>query len=278
MHPQRGLIGRLGVPQRRWRQLRGGHDLCGRFHGSANEAADLDADGNLDLVVANILDDDISILFGNGDGTFQPQVRYPVPANPRGVALLDVEGDGDMDVAVACRNGSNVRLYLNAGDGTMLSSGDFDAGVSGETGVAACDMNGDLITDLVVIGNQSANVAVLLGDGAGNFALESTTMVGFGPWMVVVGDVDGDGDCDAAVALASGGAVAIAKNDGSGSFTEVASYPTGSFTIAVDLGPEPRSPRSPPGRGADCTPPGFVPLPPARRPAARGPPRGGAHS
>lgn len=61
-------------------------------------AADLDDDGNLDLITANSTVDDVSVLLGNGDGTFQAAVRFSVSGTPLSVAVADLEGDGAPDL------------------------------------------------------------------------------------------------------------------------------------------------------------------------------------
>jgi hypothetical protein len=209
------------------------------WHASPSEGADFDSDGKVDLAVANIFDHDVSILIGNGDGTFQPQQRYGVGQQPRGLTVLDADGDGDLDVVTANRVSSSLSLLLNRGDGTFETHIEWDAGVVRETGVAAADMNGDRHPDLVVIGYDSGNAAVWLGDGAGNFNLAGTRVLGSSnssPWMVVVGDVDGDGLEDVGAVLSGLGQAAIARGNGAGGLLAPALYSTGSFPIAIDFG------------------------------------------
>ena len=73
-------------------------------------AGDFAGDGHLDLAVANGGSNDVSVLLGNGDGTFQPQVTYAVGNGPDAIVAGDFTGDGHLDLAVACQG--NESRYL----------------------------------------------------------------------------------------------------------------------------------------------------------------------
>ena len=76
---------------------------------------DLDGDGDLDLAVANWYSDNVSVLLGNGDGTFQSAVNYGAGEYPSSVAIGDLDGDGDLDLAVANTISNNVSVLINIG-------------------------------------------------------------------------------------------------------------------------------------------------------------------
>ena len=83
----------------------------------------------LDLAVANAstrLTGDVSVLLGNGDGTFQPQVTYAVGCGPDAIVAGDFTGDGRLDLAIANADASTVSVLLGNGDGTFSHSGQSD--------------------------------------------------------------------------------------------------------------------------------------------------------
>jgi hypothetical protein len=203
---------------------------------SANEGADLDGDGYVDLVVANIAGDSASVLLGDGAGGYLPAVTYPSGDAARGVAVLDLDADGDTDFAIALRNESRVALHENQGDGTFAPPTKFEAGVAGETSIIAVDADGDGRSDLFVGGYDSNTLACLLAGGGGAFTTADTQAVPGRPWMLAAGDVDGDGDVDAAISCSSANAATIVRGDGQGGLGPAESYPVGTFPLAIDLG------------------------------------------
>ncbi len=82
-------------------------------------AGDFTGDGHLDLAVANSGDNTVSVLLGNGDGTFQPQVTYAVGQAPQALVAGDFTGDGHLDLAVANGGSNTVSMLLGKGDGTF---------------------------------------------------------------------------------------------------------------------------------------------------------------
>jgi hypothetical protein len=92
---------------------------------------DFNGDGRLDLVVANYnvgTGDKVSVLFGNGDGTFQPHVDFGTGVGPWWVAVGDFDGDGRLDLAVANYNDSTISVLLGNGDGTFQTHVDYRTG------------------------------------------------------------------------------------------------------------------------------------------------------
>ena len=187
---------------------------------------DLNGDGKLDLVVANYSGSDISVLLGNGDGTFQAAVNYGAGSWPLSIGVGDFNGDGKLDLAVVNTVGNNVSVLLGNGDGTFQPAVNYAAGSGGQS-VAIGDLNRDGKLDLVVANNQSNNVSVLLGNGDGTFQAAVNYAAGAGAASVAVGDFNGDGKLDLAVANSGSGYVSILLGNGDGTFQAAVDYVAG---------------------------------------------------
>ena len=163
--------------------------------------ADLKGDGIPDIVVANFGSTDrVSVLLGNGDGTFQPAVTYNSGGQAWAVAVADVNGDGkpDLVLAVAPSSGkASVAILLGNGDGTFQPAVTYGTGASSTYWVAVADVNGDGKLDLVVsngsAGKTKGVVGVLLGNGNGTFQAAVEYTLDSPPSFVLAADMTGDG-------------------------------------------------------------------------------------
>ncbi len=162
---------------------------------------DVNGDGRLDVLTANGYfgsnSGDVSVVLGNGDGTFQAQQRFAVGGSPTSVAVADVNGDGRLDLVTA--DGSyysgGVSVLLGNGDGTFQAEQRFAVG-AGPSSVAVADVNGDRRLDVLTANSYTNDVSVLLGAGDGTFQAQPRFAVGAGPLSVAVGDVNEDGWLD----------------------------------------------------------------------------------
>ena len=172
---------------------------------------DLDGDGKPDLAVANFLNHDVSVLLGNGDGTFAAQRRFAARSLPQSVAIGDLDGDGNPDLAVANASSDDVSILLGNGDGTFAPQRRFAAG-DVPLSVAIGDLNGDGNPDVAVANQASGDVSILVGHGDGTFAGERRFAAGVNAQSVAIGDLDRDGNRDVAVATSGGFDVSVLLN------------------------------------------------------------------
>ena len=195
---------------------------------------DFNGDGKLDLAVANEGSNNVSIILGNGDGTFQAAVDYGAESNPDSVAVGDFRGDGKLDLVVANDGSNNVSILLGNGDGTFQAAVNYGVG-SAPTSVAVGDFNGDGKLDLVVANELSNNVSILLGNGDGTFQAAVNYGAGMTLFWVAVGDFNGDGKLDLAVADAVSDYVSVLLGNGDGTFKTAVPYVAGlePFSLAV---------------------------------------------
>ena len=199
---------------------------------------DFNGDGNADLVVTNSVagsSDTVSILLGNGDGTFQTQHTYSVGFGAQGVTVGDFNNDGNADLVVTTNRDNTVSVLLGNGDGTFQSQVTYSVG-SQPSSLSTADFNGDGQADLVVSNLGDNNVSVLLGNGDGTFQPQVTYPTGNYPVGVAVGDFNGDGNADLAVGNGNDSTVSVLLGNGDGTFQPQVTYPTGNYPVGVVVG------------------------------------------
>jgi hypothetical protein len=204
---------------------------------------DIDGDGDLDLLTANINASTVSVRINNGAGNFTAPVINPDPAvgsGPENVTLGDVDGDGDLDFLTANYTSSTVSVRLNDGSGNFTAPAlNPNPAVGTNTySVVLGDLDGDGDLDLLAGCYYGNRVSVRLNDGSGNFtapALNPNPVVGDYPQSVALGDVDRDGDLDLLAANFTSNSVSVRLNDGSGNFSTPATNPN------VAIGSRPNS-------------------------------------
>jgi type II secretory pathway component GspD/PulD (secretin) len=179
--------------------------------------ADFNADGKLDLAVANQGDDTVSLLLGNGDGTFQSQTTLPSGIGPDAIVTADFNRDGKPDLAVANFNDNSISILLGNGDGTF-SAGSTITGLKSPVALLAADLNADGLLDLVVLDQTDGQVIVLEGNGDGTFGTRTTTSVGLSPSALVSADFNADGKVDLAVTNSGSNSVSILLGAGNAGF------------------------------------------------------------
>src|SRR5215211_1786957 len=201
---------------------------------------DLNNDGKLDVVILHsiacftapcIAAEVITVMLGNGDGTFQTR-ELAAPQHMHAMAAGDFNRDGIKDLAIGSEN-TKLHILLGAGDGTFVRQPEMTLIPSGDL-FSACndvdiaDFNGDTIQDLVVpLGNGYGNV-VLLGNGDGTFrqSFRITQNATSAPQNTAVADFNLDGSQDIARAMGDGtfGLMEIVNGNGDGTFQAPVRY------------------------------------------------------
>ena len=190
--------------------------------------ADFNRDGKLDLALANGCclpnpGHTVSILLGNGDGTFQSQVDYATGLSPGSIITGDFNGDGNLDLAIADFAVAKVSVLLGNGDGTFQAHVDFATGTN-PGGIITADLNGDGKLDLAVANLADNTVSILLGNGDGTFGPRVDYATGAEPNHVATGDFNRDGKLDLAVSNSAGASVSILLGNGDGTFQSHIDY------------------------------------------------------
>jgi phospholipase C len=199
--------------------------------------ADFNGDSKLDLAIANSGSNTLSILLGNGDGTFTLKSTPATGHNPTAVAAGDFNADGKVDLAVANQVDSTLTILLGAGDGTFIAQPVAPATGAGPVAVSADDFDQDGRLDLATTNNVENYGSALSGDGDGTFTLLNEGVnTGHGPLSLAVGDFNADGFLDLAVVNNLDNTISILPGNGDGSFTSIDGPTPGNAPSALAAG------------------------------------------
>ena len=207
--------------------------------------ADINGDGNLDLAVANqectsnpCNSGTVSVVLGNGDGTFISRNTYLTATGPGSVTDADLNGDGILDLVTANGGGGNtVSVYLGKGHGEFSPYVEYPAGANPYSVIAA-DLRANGRRDLAVANAFSNTVSILLSNGDGTLQNPVQYAVGTDPTSIAIGDFNGDGKLDMAVTTLYPSVVSILLGNGDGTFRPHVDYAlaTDSFPNAIVIG------------------------------------------
>lgn len=198
--------------------------------------ADFNSDGFTDIVTTNISSNTLSLLFGNGDGTFREQVQLRVCQEPRALVTNDFNLDGHPDMALACSGSDQVSILLGHGNSRFEEGSQYPVHRT-PVAIATDDVNGDQKPDLVVA-LRNDKLKVFLGTGTGEFRPGFQYEYGDTPTSLALQDLNKDGIPE--LIVTNGGpmssAVSIWAGIGDGTFRQPTDYKTGKRPLGVSFG------------------------------------------
>ena len=201
---------------------------------------DVNRDGKPDLVVVDRASPDdssiVSVMPGNGDGTFGRRTRVIAGAKLGELVIADVDRDGALDLVMGSYSeGSDAAtVLLGNGDGTFRAAPAVQMSAP-PTSVRVADVDGDGNPDLVAV-HAYTSVSVCLGNGNGTFGPEKISPLPQGTGVVEVADLDGDGKPDLVTVGGSTSVLSVMPGNGDGTFGAGTEYGTGAFPLGLAIG------------------------------------------
>ena len=182
-------------------------------------AADMDGDGDMDIISASYNDDTIAWYENNGaaDPSWTASDIATSADGARSVFAADLDGDGDMDIVSASVNDDTIAWYKNNGAADpSFTAADIATNADGAYSVFAADMDGDGDMDIVSASYNDDTIAWYENNGASNPSWTKAVIAtsADGPWSVYAADMDGDGDMDIVSASSYDDTIAWYENNG----------------------------------------------------------------
>ena len=206
-------------------------------------AGDFNRDGFMDLVATNSSLNNVAVLTGNGDGTFNSPSFYTVGSLPWNVVVGDLNNDGILDLVIASDGSSSASVLQGNADGSFKPFTAFNTSGSQVGSVAIGDFNGDGWIDIASTSAQNNNAYILLNTKVAatpTFAAAVSYPITPGPYYLTIGDFNRDGKLDLIASTNGTGAtsVGVLLGTGTGSFGAATYYSVGGgsvFANAADI-------------------------------------------
>ena len=197
-------------------------------------AADIDGDGDMDVLGASFDDDEIAWYRNDGNENFTKRASGTDADGAVNVLAADLDGDGDMDVLSASRNDDKLAWYQNDGSENFTEL-PISTASDGVQGLFVADMDGDGDLDVLSASRVDDKVAWYENDGSQSFAEHVVTTNANRAQAVAAADLDSDGDMDILSASVLDDKIAWYRNDGLFNFTENAITTTlnGPYSVEV---------------------------------------------
>ncbi|CAF5035540.1 unnamed protein product, partial [Rotaria sp. Silwood1] len=197
---------------------------------------DFNNDTRLDIVVANFGSNDVSVLLGNGNGSFENQIRYSAGDYPQSVVAGDFNNDTQLDIVVINWDSNDVSVLLGNGNGSFENQIRYSAGSSPRS-IAVGDFNNDTRLDIVVANSGSNDVSVLLGYDDIVFVKQMKLVTGNDsrPQSLVISDFNNDGLMDIGLVNSRANNIGIFFGYGNISFGNQVIYSTGLYSSPCSM-------------------------------------------
>lgn len=194
---------------------------------------DFNHDTFTDLITTNISSNTLSILLGNGDGSFSDQTQVKVCQEPRTLVMADFNHDTHADIVLACSGGDEVAFLMGRGNGKFEEGPHYPVHRT-PVALAVADLNGDGHSD-VVVALRNDKIQIFLGTGTSEFRHGAQYTYGDTPTSVALSDLNGDEKID--MVVTNGGpmsnAVSIWLGNGDGTFRDPKDYRTGKRPLSA---------------------------------------------
>jgi hypothetical protein len=191
--------------------------------------ADFDLDGKQDVITVNNSSGNLSLLPGNGNGTFGTEVNFTTGLYPLSITVGDFNADTKLDVALVNNSGNSISILKNTSTGVGVFSFTTYTTVTGINNMAtikSADFNADGKIDLAAVSSTNSLLSICTGDGLCGFSVTANLATGSSPYDVTIGDFNNDSKPDLATANNSSNNVSVFLNTGS-SFGTATNYSSG---------------------------------------------------
>ncbi|WCJ60887.1 FG-GAP-like repeat-containing protein [Fontisphaera persica] len=198
-------------------------------------AADVNADGRLDLLVGNHNNNTFTVWLGLTNGGWLLLTNHSTPGRPMGMALADFNRDGQLDLAVANYSGNSLQIRLGAGTGLFPAFTNYTTPAQPYY-LAVADFNKDNFWDIALANLNGNNISIFAGNGDGTFQPRTDIALGSGAFQIAAGDLNGDGNADLVVVCRNANTLNVLLGNGTGGFAAPASYNLGTTGGGLALG------------------------------------------
>ncbi len=198
-------------------------------------AADMDGDGDPDLLVANRSTQTVSVLTNDGNAGYAISSFASVTGGPIDVRTLDLDADGDLDAAVSMGDTMDIGLLINDGTGVLTQDATTVALEESPFGIDSADLDNDGDLDIASTVFFADKVATLINDQNGGLTVDSVKEVGVAPRVVKAADLDGDDVLDIVVSNTDDKTISLLYGLQEGGYEDAVTVSGSALPIGVDV-------------------------------------------